>query len=314
MSNQEVGGANRCFPELALWRQSPLAGFDSACTGGRAFHFLHGNGFCGRTLEPLARALGSATDHYMFTDLPGHGVAADDVSLDASQARAYTSDGAGQPDWNAMADAVADSIARRATGPVTAIGHSMGGVVTLLAAARCPELFSEVVLLDPVLFSAEVLLYQRLMRKTGLWQRTGLVKSVSARRASWPDKQSLAQDLRRKSLYRTWSDEAFDAFVEYGTRDRDGHRTLACAPQWEASIFGSYPRGLWRAVREVDVPVGIIVASESYPFIRPAVKRAVRKNSNIRQFDYQGGHCFPMDAPEHAARVINGVIAELNAG
>jgi len=309
MNNHELGGVNGCFPELMLWRQSPLAGFDSARTGERAFHFLHGNGFCGRTLEPLAKALGAASDHYMFTDLPGHGAAAGESSRE-SGGESYFSV---QPDWNAMADAVADSIARRATTPVTAIGHSMGGVVTLLAAARCPELFSEVVLLDPVLFGAEVLLYQRLMRKTGLWQRTGLVKSVSARRASWPDKQSLAEDLRRKSLYRSWSDEAFDAFVEYGTSDRDGCRTLACAPQWEASIFGSYPRGLWRAVRTVDVPVGIIVASESYPFIRPAVKRAVRKNSNIRQFDYEGGHCFPMDAPEHAAGVINGVIAELNA-
>lgn len=304
MNNPEASGANGCFPELTLWQQAPLAGFDSARTDGRVFHFLHGNGFCGRTLEPFARALGSASDHYLFTDLPGHG---------AAQYGAKNDSGMPQPDWNAMADAVADSIARRADRPVTAIGHSMGGVVTLLAAARCPELFAEVVLLDPVLFSAEVLLYQRLMRKTGLWQRTGLVKSVSARRSVWPDKQSLGQDLRKKSLYKSWSEEAFEAFVEYATVDRDGGRVLACEPEWEASIFGSYPRGLWRAVRTVSVPVGIIVASESYPFIRPAVKRAVRKNTNIHQFDYKGGHCFPMDAPEYAAQVVNGVIAELNA-
>jgi len=279
-----------------------LATYDCIEGEGEPLHFLHGNGFCGLTLAPLAEEITDGSHPLLFTDLPGHGASGGpDVNA--------------QPDWNDMADRVANSIAARIDRPVTGIGHSMGGVVTLLAAARYPDLFSRVVLLDPVLFSREVIFYQRLMRKTGLWQRTSLVRSVARRRSDWPSVDALKTDLSTKSLYRNWTPGALDAFAHYGTRTTEaGALTLACDPRWEASIFGSYPRGLWQAVRTVSVPVDIVVATRSYPFIRPAVKRAVGRNKRISQHVFDGGHCFPMEAPEAAAVQINDILVDSGRG
>jgi len=275
-----------------------LATYDCIEGEGEPLHFLHGNGFCGLTLAPLAEELSQGNEPLMFTDLPGHG-------------GSDRADVAMQPDWNRMADRVADSIAARIDRPVTGIGHSMGGVVTLLAAARYPDLFTRIVLLDPVLFSREVIFYQRLMRKTGLWQRTSLVRSVSRRRAEWPSVDALRTDLSTKSLYRNWTLGALEAFSHYGSETTDsGAVTLACDPRWEASIFGSYPRGLWQAVRTVSMPVDIIVATRSYPFIRPAVRRAVARNKQIVQHIFDGGHCFPMELPEAAAVQINDILVD----
>lgn len=281
-----------------LWHSPDLGGFDSVVGGERVFHFLHGNGFCARTLEPLAcelRSQVSGSSDLLFTDLPGHGLSPRPKSL--------------QPDWNHMAAQVADSIASRSRGPVVGVGHSMGGVITLLAAARFPELFSRIVLLDPVLFSAEIILFQRVMRKTGLWNRTKLVNSVQGRRNEWPSKQAMIDSLKTKSLYKNWDVQALSLFAEYGTQSNDdGSVRLACAPDWEGSIFGSYPRGLWRAVRSLGVPVDVFVAKQSYGFISGSVDKACRANGNVHRHNIEGSHCFPMETPKTAARRICGII------
>jgi pimeloyl-ACP methyl ester carboxylesterase len=302
MNNSINGSLSMPRLETTSWKTPDLGGFDSIVGGERVFHFLHGNGFCARTLQPLACQLREQTlgaSDLLFTDLPGHGV--------SPQPRRV------QPDWNEMAAQVADSIASRSRGPVVGIGHSMGGVITLLAAARFPELFTRIVLLDPVLFSSEIILFQRMMRKTGLWNRTKLVNSVRRRRCEWPNKQTMIDSLKTKPLYRKWDAQALALFAEYGSRTNDdGSVHLACSPDWEGSIFGSYPRGLWNAVRNLGVPVDIFVASQSYGFISGSVDRACRANGNIRRHDIEGSHCFPMEAPETAARRISVIIAPDN--
>ena len=302
MNKLPLDGAICAGHSLDTRQVAGLATYDCIEGEGEPLHFLHGNGFCGLTLAPLAEEITDGSQPLLFTDLPGHG---------ASEGQ----DVHAQPDWNDMADRVANSIAARIDRPVTGIGHSMGGVVTLLAAARYPDLFTRVVLLDPVLFSREVIFYQRLMRKTGLWQRTSLVRSVAGRRSEWPSVDALKTDLSTKSLYRNWTPGALDAFAHYAVRTTEsGAIELACDPRWEASIFGSYPRGLWQAVRTVSVPVDIVVATRSYPFIRPAVKRAVGQNKRISQHVFDGGHCFPMEAPEAAAVQINDILVDSGRG
>jgi len=160
-------------------------------------------------------------------------------------------------------------------------------------------------------FSSEVLLFQRMMRLTGWWTRTGLVKSVSGRRARWPDRAVAREELSRKSLYRQWRSDALDAFVQHGLKpvlDDNSEPTeevmLSCDSAWEAAIFGSYPKGLWHAVQGVSCRVDIMVASSSYPFIKRSTAKAARMNPLIKVHPIDGSHCFPMEAPETAARWI----------
>ena len=300
MNKPASDGVNCAGLILNTWQASGLGGYDRAMSSsgsGEPLHFLHGNGFCGLTLAPLAGALSSPDQPLLFTDLPGHGIAPTPEAT--------------HPDWNDMGRRVADSLASRSDRPVTAIGHSMGGVVTLLAAAQFPDLFRRVVLLDPVLFIREIVFYQRVMRVTGLWRRRALVRSANDRRSSWPDKLAMAEDLGKKRLYRDWHPDALQAFVDYGSCD-DGQSgvRLACSPQWEAANFGAYPRKLWHAISTVKVPVDIVVASKSYPFIPPAVRRAVASNPAIKAHQFEGGHCFPMEFPEVAGAFISDILKE----
>jgi len=283
---------------LQKWQTATLGGYDSAGAengSGPVYHVLHGNGFCSRTLEPLAACV-SPEGQWLFTDLPGHGISPTPQES--------------EPDWNEMADLVARSLRERASGPVIGVGHSMGGVVTLLAAAAYPSLFQRIILLDPVLFTAEVLLGQRLLRRSGLWRRTALVKAVSARRRQWSGCESMVDGLRGKSLYRDWHPLALQRFSEFGTKESPEGISLACDPRWEAAIFGSYPRRLLSSIRRVSCRVDVVMATKSYPFIKRSVERAQRVNKNFRAHVFDGSHCFPMENPEATAQLINRILSE----
>jgi len=267
---------------------------------GTPLHFLHGNGFCGLTLSGVAASLPPEWPLW-FTDVPGHG------GSDQPRHR--------MPDWQAMAESVATALTAnlaqaKQTGPVIGVGHSMGGVMTLLAAARHPQLFERIILLDPVLFSPEIILGQHVMRATGAWKRSALVRSVSKRRRSWPGAQQMRDELASKGLYRQWQPEVLDAFVEYGSEEHGGERRLCCDPRWEGAIFGSYPRGLWHAVRKVSVPVDILVAENSYGFIEKSARRAARINPHIRWQRFGKTHCFPMEQPLETADKLQQLLSQ----
>ena len=264
-------------------------------------HFLHGNGFSALTLSGVAAGLPDSWP-LILTNVPGHG------GSDQPKQR--------MPDWQGMAASVAAALRQNLTqlcgkatqahgdGAVIGVGHSLGGVVTLLAAARYPELFKRIILLDPVLFSPEIILGQQVMRATGVWKRSALVRSVSRRRNSWADTDEMFADLSQKSLYKNWQPEVLSAFVETASKDVNGQRQLCCDPSWEGGIFGSYPRGLWHAVRSVKVPVDILVAEDSYGFIAKSARRAAKVNPAIRWQLFPGTHCFPMEKPQSTTEKI----------
>ena len=241
---------------------------------GHRVHFLHGTGFSALTFATLASHLPQDWRLWL-TDVPGHGM---------SQQPNHR-----MPDWRAMASMVANVVYRQANveqdGPIIGIGHSMGGVLTLLAAAKYPKLFSRVVLLDPVLFKPELMVAQHLMRASGAWKHSALVRSVSKRRAIWPDKEAMFKYLSEKPFYKPWHPQVLADFVNSATKSNDSNEIqLACDPRWEGSIFGSYPRGLWHAVRKVGIPVDILVATKSYGFIPGAVKKASKINGDSKMF------------------------------
>ncbi|MDF1763648.1 MAG: alpha/beta hydrolase [Oleibacter sp.] len=281
---------------LEPWHDGYMGGYDEPHMQGTTnLHFVHGNGLCSRVLEPVADNLMKLTDasayRCLFTDLPGHG-----VSL---RPKVF------EPDWNLLADQMVASIQQRCDGPVVGIGHSLGSILMILAAAKYPDLFQRIVLLDPVIYNRKILIAQIFARRTGLWHSHPMVKSANRRRNNWKNATEMQQDLKAKSLYSTWHPESLDAFVRYGSRIHSaGHTELACSPEWEGQIFGSYPRRLWSSVVKITCPTLVVYGHKTYPFVPAAVARAQKLNSNISVELTDGTHCFPMEYPFETAQRI----------
>lgn len=256
-------------------------------------HLLHGNGFSSGSLFALAEAMPSEWT-LMASDLPGHGLT--------------TVSNMEWPDWNAMADRLAQNVLLPLGKPVVGVGHSMGGVITLLMAARYPEAFSRIILLDPVLFPAHILVGQRIVHKSGLWGKLPLVKKAMRRESYWPDIKVMEASLKKKRLYRDWHPAALNGFCQTGSRVTERGVELACSPGWEARIFGSAPRALWRSVQALSVPTDILIADHGFDFIPGSVRRARRLNPAVSSRVVGGSHCFPMEHPYETATVIKTIL------
>ncbi|MBA34243.1 MAG: hypothetical protein CMI14_02285 [Oleispira sp.] len=257
-------------------------------------HFVHGNGFSAGTLIPLIHLMPKSWDCYI-SNVPGHG------GSTWFENRI--------PNWLEMADALAESIRKKMDiekkGPVVGIGHSFGGALTLIAASRNPDLFSRVILLDPVMIMPAMSVAQYFMRGTGLWKKTASYKSVHNRKFQWRDAAEMKAELSKKRLYRNFAPQVMEHFVDSASHINDqGLRELSCSPSWEASIFASFPRSLWKSVKKLSVRTDIVMAENTFFYVRNGVETAVKKNSNVHLHEFGNGHCFPMDQPIETAELI----------
>jgi len=133
--------------------------------------------------------------------------------------------------------------------PAFLVGHSLGGFLSLMVAARFPALARGVVMLDsPVLggWRATTL---------GLIKSTQIVAAVSPgavsqrRRNSWPDQDAALAHFQSKKAFACWEPEVLQDYVRHGTHDQDGQRVLSFNREVETAIYNHLPHNLERLLR-----------------------------------------------------------------
>ena len=252
----------------------------------------HANGFCAPTFGLVAEALRSEF-HVVGVDARGHG----DSSSPA---------GAHHYRWECfVADilAVAERLAPTHGGRVTlTLGHSLGGTTTLLAAAAHPELFDQLLLVEPIVLPPPALLLQRLS------------EGARHRRMHWSSRNAARQYFSTLSFFAVWEPRALDLYVQEGLAQRaDGSVVLKCPREVEAAIFASAAGlDLHSAVTALDCSVSILWAKRGALFPRSYYEELVRAMPRGRLLEVDTGHLVPMERPDlvvQAARDIrNGVM------
>lgn len=272
-----------------------LRGWSSEPSGKPLLHFLHGNGFCGRTYDPLLKRLLGEFDLWLC-DVQGHG----------------DSDHGGRfHGWNRSAELAVEAFEAEGRGrfgevPRFAVGHSFGGVLSSLILAKRPELFQRAVLLDPVLFSPAMIGVMSFAEVLGVHRKTSMAKRAAARRNRWPDRLAAYSALHGRGIYKGWTDDALWAFVESALREVDGGVELKCRPSREAEIFGSCPKRLWPSLGKIVTPTLLLYGRHTYPFVAKSAVKLAASNGHVRAHLVEGGHCFMQEFPEDsAARVAD---------
>jgi pimeloyl-ACP methyl ester carboxylesterase len=272
-----------------------LRGWHSTPSGKPVLHFLHGNSFCGRVYEPMLALLANDFDLWL-SDVQGHG----DSDL-----------GGRFKGWNPSAELAVQAFQAHRKSlfgdvAVVALGHSFGGVLTCLAMAEHPRLFSRAVVLDPVIFSAAMALGITMAEATGLAAHSPLARAARKRRSHWPDRQAAIDALRGRGTYKGWTEEALQAFGEHALRPADDGEgvVLKCPPSREAEIFASAPVGLWTSLRRVKTPTTLIHADKTFPFIAPSAEQWAASNPHVKVEVVHGGHCFMQVDPPATATLV----------
>ena len=147
--------------------------------------------------------------------------------------------------------------------PVIAIGHSIGGTVSAIAARHRPDLFRALIMIDPATAPGKHLSRLPLPILQALMSRHPLVTGTLKRRRSWPSRETFINSLAKKSVYRSFSPAALNDYAQYGLLQTDGSYTLRYPPEWEAHNFQT-TNIPWPSLKHITVPTLVLRGELSY--------------------------------------------------
>ena len=194
--------------------------------------------------------------------------------------------------------------------PVFGVGHSLGGYLNYLAAVRRPELFRGIVLLDaPIIgpFRGGML---------GATKRLGIVDRVTPagatrdRRSTWESRDEARAHFRTRPLFKNFTQEALDDYVEHGLVQSEGGLRLKIDPLIEYQIYRTIPHDMMRHLPGLRVPAAFIGGARS-EVVRRIRLAGMKPRFSMRKVP--GGHLFPFEHPSEAATSIVQALDELAA-
>ncbi len=268
---------------------------------GLPLFFLHANGYPSECYSPLITCFSA---HYNVSAIKQRPLWPDSRPEEIA-------------DWHPLTDDFLHFLDERQTGPVIAVGHSLGGIVALRAALRRPDRFRALVLIDPVLFPPRMIIFIRLTRALGLLNRLHpLAEGALHRRRVFEDLTGLSESYRRKSVFRFFNSAGMDAYVEGITRPRpDGKYELVYSPEWEARIYVTgiwHDMDLWRGLPRLKIPLLVIRGAETDTFWASTGCLVKQKTPAARVVTIpESTHLVPLERPDAVCNEIQDFLQEI---
>jgi len=214
-----------------------------------------------------------------------------------------------RPFWNSMekttevsslgvfADDLILSLESNVNEQVHGVGHSLGAIVTMLAAAKRPDLFKSVVLIDPVFMPTSLVMLFNMLPWV-LQKRVSTINKALNRPDTWNSTDEAFEYHRKKRVFRRVDDDVLWDYIDAGTKTNEENRiTLRCSKKWEAHCYMLVPNA-WPSVAKCNVPVLGIRAADS-DVLLPSAWRHWRKLAPSHQLVEvpNAGHLLPFELP-----------------
>ncbi len=194
-----------------------------------------------------------------------------------------------------------------ASAPVTLAGHSLGGTVALLAAAKRPDLVASLALIDPVIGPVGFYAAMELPFATTVMRRAfPLARSAGRRRASFASREIAARAFAGRGVFKAFSPQMIADYLEDGlVEDGKGEFRLSCSPAYERATFAAHRNNPWAAFRHVACPIVALRADKQSTFAAVAAHRlaAIKPKARIATVD-GAGHMLPMERPDRVRAAI----------
>lgn len=249
--------------------------------------FAHANGFPSATYGKLFAAL--APDYHV-----------QHLAQHAHDPRFPVDD-----NWQNLVDELLHHLAQQGA-PIWGVGHSLGGVLHLHAALRCPEYYRGVVMLDsPVLTRADQWLL-RTAKRFGFIDRITPAGRTLGRREAFTDRDSARDYFASKRLFRHFDPDCLEAYLEHGLQDAEHGVRLRFDPATEIDIYRNIPHASPAPARQLQVPLAMVRGDRSN-VIRRHHTLAVRGMPKGEYHCVPGGHMFPLERPTDTASLIKGL-------
>lgn len=208
--------------------------------------------------------------------------------------------------------------------PLVLMGHSLGGFLSLMCAAKHPVLagvpVAAVLMLDsPVLGGWRARAIQAV-------KHTRLIGSLSPgkvsrnRRHIWADAQEAYAHFSSKRMFANWHPQVLRDYVDHGTYREATAQGDRCVLRFdrdiETAIYNTLPHNLDRLLRRhpLQCPVGFIGGTQSVEMRQVGMAmthKLVGKSAGPRLQMIEGSHLFPMEKPLETAKAVGLALADL---
>ncbi len=252
-------------------------------------HFAHANGFPAKTYSKIFSRL---EPQFQIKYLERH----------AHNPLFPVTDG-----WIFLRDELQTAIENNYHQPVIGLGHSLGGILHLLVAARKPELYSQIILLDaPIIsrLSSRGLQFLKITKKIDRYTPSFMTK---VRRSFWTDKAAAFEHFRGKPKFAAFDQAVLRDYVEHGTTATENGVKLFFDQQIEAQIYRTIPHDLPKLRGKFAVPLTYIGGTRSRE-AELARLSFMRKHFAVNFQQIEGTHLFPFEKPIETAEKICGSI------
>lgn len=248
-------------------------------------HFAHGNGFPSPCYKQLLTCLEARYDCF-YIDRVGH-----NPNFPVTE------------NWHTLVDEVILSIKTQATQPVIAVGHSLGGVLSFLAAIKQPDLFKAVIMLDSPLIGRFKSIVVQLSKLTGMIDHLTPAENTRGRRNHWDTREEVLSYLKDKKLFQHFTEKCLNDYIDYGLKKDDTGYTLRFDPEIEYQIYRTLPHVLYKYKGKTAIPSTVIYGNKS-TVIDHFDLLHMQRQYGIVNFKTNGTHMFPMEHPKAVANLI----------
>lgn len=192
------------------------------------------------------------------------------------------------------------------------VGHSLGGFLSILCAARHPQLARGVLLLDSPLIGGWK---SRALRAVKSAQLVGSISpgAVSRKRKNrWPSAADALEHFRHKKAFARWEPQVLSDYIAHGTHDEDGQRVLSFDRDIETRIYNTLPDNLDAVLKKhpLRCPVAFIGGLQSQEIGQVGLAITSRITAG-RMAMLDGTHLFPMEKPLATAAAIEAALLAL---
>jgi len=254
--------------------------------------FAHANGFPSATYQVLLSSLVEDMSIYTYEHVP--------VRESVAPYKGFR--------WQHFADDYIRYLEAQ-NEPMWLMGHSLGGTVSALVAAKRPDLCKGLVLLDPIFLPFTKSLGMRFVPRSSL-VKMPMVSKALTRPELFSNHDEAFQFHRRARAFKRFDDAAMWHYVRAAFEPVQEGVRLRFPREWEAEVYMTAPF-MWSRISRVTLPTLGIIGAES-DVIAPGMERRWRRaQPHLSLHQSPGGHLFPIEDPSTAVPLIRDFILEL---
>ena len=255
---------------------------------GEQIHFAHANGFHPMMYRSLISDL-----------IPNH-------KVNSKLFRPFW-DGSDYRDlksWHLLADDLIQYLDQLGYNNIIGMGHSMGGVASAIAQAKRPDLFSKLVLIEPVVLQPKYYLF-KYMPEYFRKKIVPVAKIALKRKDHWASKEEAFNQLSVKRVFKGVPENVFRDYIEYGTQEaQEGGVKLSYSKEWEAQVYANVTNP-WPILKSLKIPVLVIRGAKSNVLADDnwALMKSRLKSFTFKEIE-DGGHLVPFEKKSEISKVI----------